>query len=300
MKSRITRVGIALLLLIGSARAADESGNPEESKAIDESIAGYTGAYNTADIDAIATFWAQDCDFVDHRGRRYAGTDEIKALFRKALVDGPGYQLSLTVNARRFLRPDLAIDDGVLELTEPSGETESGRYVTVWAKVDGKWVIQNARDMPSDPDAKEQGQNPLNNLQFLVGNWSLADADASSKVGVTCDWKSQGKFLVQEFTTAQGEGEAFTVTVWIGFDPVEGNVRSWYFDSSGGFGTANWLEHDASWTASAFGVLPDGRTSSSDFKWTQVDDDTIVLTLMNTEVEGEVLSDTEVRYVRQK
>lgn len=300
MKSRIASVGSVLLLLISAAQAADNAVDEAESKAIDESIAGYAGAYNDANIEALGTFWATDSDFVDHRGRRYAGRDEIKALFRKALVDGPGYQLKLNVTSRRFLRPDLAIDDGTLELTEPSGEVESGRYVTVWAKVDGKWVIQNARDMPSDPDTKATDQNPLSNLQFLVGNWTLEEADTAAKVSVACDWKANGKFLVQEFSTAVEGSEPFTVTVWIGYDPVAGHVRSWYFDSSGGFGSADWLEREDGWSTATSGVLPDGRTTTSDARWTQIDDDSIGMTLMNAEVAGEVLSDIEIRYVRQK
>lgn len=305
MTSRFACVGGALFLAWSlsavGAFAADAPESPEEAQAIDASIAGYAQAYNDANIEDLGTFWAEDCDFVDHRGRRYTGRDEIKALFRRALVDGPGYQLKLTVTARRFLRPDLAIDDGVLELTEPSGEVESGRYVTVWAKVDGKWVIQNARDMPSDPDTKAAGQNPLGNLQFLVGNWTLAETDAAPQVTVACAWVARNKFLLQEFSTPGSDGgEPFTVTVWIGYDPLAGHVRSWYFDSSGGFGSADWLEREDGWSAATSGILPDGRTTTSDFRWTQADNDTIVMTLMNAEVAGEVLPDSEVRYVRQK
>src|SRR5262245_27350061 len=108
----------SLLLAVPAITSIQEKGkvdqNPETTE-IEQSIAGYTAAYNAADIKALASFWAEDCDFVDHRGRRYTGRDEITALFRKALVDGPGYKIKLTVNARRFLRPDLAMDDGVLE-----------------------------------------------------------------------------------------------------------------------------------------------------------------------------------------
>ncbi|MBL8848559.1 MAG: SgcJ/EcaC family oxidoreductase [Planctomycetaceae bacterium] len=301
MRSRIAGVGGTLVFAWAMVALSADIPDNADSKSIDESIAGYSQAYNDANIDALGTFWAEDCDFVDHRGRRYSGRDEIKALFRRALVEGPGYQLKLNVTARRFLRDDLAIDDGSLELTEPSGEVETGRYVTVWAKVEGKWVIQNARDMPSDPDSKTAGQNPLNNLQFLVGNWTLAGAEGAPPVTVACDWQAGGKFLVQEFSTAAAEGsEPFTVTVWIGYDPIAGHLRSWYFDSSGGFGSADWLEREDGWSAATSGVLPDGRTTTSDFHWGQGDDGAIVMTLMNAEVAGEVLADSEVRYVRQQ
>ena len=63
---------------ISAAVSTQDKGKPDqnpEARAIDQSIAGYSAAYNAADIKALATFWTEDCDFVDHRGRRYTGRD---------------------------------------------------------------------------------------------------------------------------------------------------------------------------------------------------------------------------------
>lgn len=289
-------VPLFCILLFSATSTLRGDENPDAG-AIDQSMAAYTKAYNAADIDAIGALWTDDCDFVDHRGRRYSGRDEVKALFRKALVDGRGYQIKMTVNARRFLKPDLAMDDGVLELSEPSGEKETGRYVTLWAKVDGKWLIQSVRDMPSDPQTKASGQNPLTDLQFLVGEWTQDGSEGS--VTVSCDWKTPGKFLVQNYKVTSSEG-SFEVTVWIGWDPIERKIRSWYFDSNGGFGDATWLQRGTTWRAATFGVLPDGQTSTSTAEWSPGDNGTLVWKSTGVEVEGQPIPDTEVTYTRVK
>ncbi|MGE3317316.1 MAG: SgcJ/EcaC family oxidoreductase [Planctomycetaceae bacterium] len=293
MNRRVLLFGIVTLSMTSVAWSEE---NPE-AKAIDQAIAAYTKAYNAADITALAAHWAPDCDFVDHRGRRYSGRDEITALFRKALVDGRGYQIKMTVSARRFLKPDLAMDDGVLELTEPSGEKETGRYVTLWTKSDGKWLVQSVRDMPSDPEKKASGQNPLNDLQFLVGEWT--QEGASGEVTVYCDWKVPGKFLVQNFKAKSNE-TTYDAVVWIGWDPVERKIRSWYFDSTGGFGEATWQQRGNAWRAATFGILADGQTSTSTAEWIPAEGNALVWKSIGVEVEGQPVADTEVKYSRKK
>lgn len=293
MIRRLVLLSLVALCAGSMARAED---NPE-AKAIDQAIAAYTKAYNAADINALAALWAPDCDFVDHRGRRYSGRDEITALFRKALVDGRGYQIKMTVSARRFLKPDLAMDDGVLELSEPSGEKETGRYVTLWTKSDGKWLVQSVRDMPSDPEKKAGGQNPLNDLQFLVGEWT--QEGSSDSITISCDWKVPGKFLVQNFKVKSNDS-TYDVVVWIGWDPVERKVRSWYFDSTGGFGEATWQQRGNAWRAATLGILADGQTSTSTSEWIPAEGNALVWKSIGVEVEGQPVADTEVKYSRKK
>jgi hypothetical protein len=151
--------------------------------------------------------------------------------------------------------------------------------------------------MPSDPEKKASGQVPLTELQFLVGEWK--QQTDFGEVTVSCDWKSPGKFLLQEFHAKSGD-EEFTVTVWIGWDPVDQKVRSWYFDSSGGYGEASWQQRGDGWTAATFGVLPDGRTSTSTTEWLPADNDTLVWKSSNVAVEGAGVPDSEVKYVRTK
>ena len=50
-----------------------------------------------------------------------------------------------------------------------------------------------------------------------------------------------------------------TVTQRIGWDPLTKQIKSWVFDSEGGYGDALWARNGNQWIIKSNGVLPDGR-----------------------------------------
>ena len=57
----------------------------------------------------------------------------------------------------------------------------------------------------------------------------------------------------------------------IGWDPAAGTIRSWMFDSDGGFGEGIWTKNDNTWIVKFSQVLPDGRKASATNIYTLVD-----------------------------
>jgi hypothetical protein len=49
----------------------------------------------------------------------------------------------------------------------------------------------------------------------------------------------------------------------IGWDPVEGTLRSWTFDSDGGFSEGEWMGTDDGWVVKSEATLPDGSIGSA-------------------------------------
>jgi hypothetical protein len=49
----------------------------------------------------------------------------------------------------------------------------------------------------------------------------------------------------------------------IGWDPIARRIKSWTFDSNGGYGDGQWSKQGDTWVVQASGVLPDGRTTTS-------------------------------------
>ncbi len=49
----------------------------------------------------------------------------------------------------------------------------------------------------------------------------------------------------------------------IGWDPYAQTIRSWLFDSDGGFGVGRWTPAGNRWTVKTLSVLPDGRRGSA-------------------------------------
>lgn len=68
-------------------------------------------------------------------------------------------------------------------------------------------------------------------------------------------------------------------------------VRSWVFDSDGGFGEGTWEKVDKSWYATMRFTLGDGGVASSINIYTPVDDRSYTYASVEREVNGEILPD---------
>src|SRR5262245_41620757 len=293
----IYRAGIAVALVAFAlqAQAQDAAASKELQDPIDKNVA----AYNAGGLDQGMSYWGENADFVDVHGRFHEGRDLVSALFRRGFANNPGRKIQLTPAARKFLSPDIAMDDGILELTGADGEKDRGRYTVVWTKVNGKWLIRSARDIPIDeePAADTPQPPPLEELGWMVGKWE----SKSDKYQITldCEWQLDKSFLVQTYHVKSAEDD-FRVVTYIAFDPAEVRFRSWFFDSRGGFGGGSWSKRGNVYKAAIVSVLPDGQVGSSVMTWEKLDDDTAAWQAVEREVGGELLPDSKQQYVRVK
>jgi hypothetical protein len=85
----------------------------------------------------------------------------------------------------------------------------------------------------------------------------------------------------------------------IGWDPVAKKIRSWVFDSDGGFGQATWTRKGDQWFVQQSGVLADGRRSSSVNIIRYVDEKTCTIQSVDRTVNDELLPNVpEVRIAK--
>jgi hypothetical protein len=96
-------------------------------------------------------------------------------------------------------------------------------------------------------------------------------------------------FLTRSFAVSVEDRIDMEGTQVIGWDPAEEVIRSWLFDSDGGFGVAAWKQNGDSWTIQSVQVLADGRKASSVYLLTRIDDDTFSWGSRSREVDGEIL-----------
>ncbi len=86
----------------------------------------------------------------------------------------------------------------------------------------------------------------------------------------------------------------------IGWDPAAGTIRSWMFDSDGGFGEGTWSKKGNSWIVKFSQVLPDGRKASATNIYTLIDANTFTWKSIGRKVDGEFLPNVEeVKMVRK-
>jgi uncharacterized protein (TIGR02246 family) len=270
------------------ARAADDAQQP-----IRQAVAAYCDAFNKGDIRAIAAYWAPDAEYTDEGGTVHKGRDAIAALFRKFLTEHKGAKMALTVKSLRLLRNDVALGEGTSEITLPDGTPDKGRFTAAWVKADGRWLLTSARDLPTEEEA---AASPLKGFQWLAGEWHSTDKDGA--VTMTCKPALGGAFLHLEFTAKRPDG-AMTVLQLIGFDPLTQQIKSWTFDSVGGYGEALWTREGNQWVGQAVGVLPDGQEGSTVYVVKYTDDQSFTLQMRDRQAAGQPLADTEVKFVRK-
>jgi uncharacterized protein (TIGR02246 family) len=288
--------------------AADDQDKPKakdaqaasgaEEDAIRQVVAVYIEARNKGDLNGILALWAPDADFVDESGKMLRGRDVLAAHFKKTIAESKGAQFKGRLHSLKFLRPDVAMGDGTVEMTSADGTTSSNRYAVVWTKTDGKWLISSARDLPVETDSLPSlAYGQLKGLEWLVGEW----VDQSDKVDihVSCRWFENKSFLLMEYNVRHAGEEPVLVRQRVGWDPRNGIVRSWVFDSKGGFGEGYWARQGNRWEIRQAGILPDGGLGAATNSIEFVDHDTFMWRSKDREVDGQPMADTEVKFVRK-
>ena len=120
----------------------------------------------------------------------------------------------------------------------------------------GSWP--GARDLS---DEESTAEDELTQLDWLVGEW--VDESPDALVGTSYRWTDNRRFLLSEFTIQIGGRAAMKGSQRIGWDPSAKRLRSWVFDSEGGFGEGVWSKSGNQWIAKMTGVTSDGKTASS-------------------------------------
>lgn len=169
------------------------------------------------------------------------------------------------------------------------------------------WSV--ARMQAPSPDSQPVGQaeprpepaarhTPLETLDWLIGEW--VSTGEGAKAEFSCDYTKNGSFLFRPFRIVRKNGETFSGTQLIGWDAARENLRSWTFDSDGGFGEDTWTQSGNRYTMRAKYTLPDGGTASALHVMTYINDDTFTWKSVNREIDGQLQPDTdEITLVRK-
>jgi hypothetical protein len=88
--------------------------------------------------------------------------------------------------------------------------------------------------------------------------------------------------------TVKRGGET-TLEGWqiIGWDPLEERVRSWTFDSEGGFAEGWWTHEGERWLVREVGVAPDGSRTGAENTISKLSPDRFAWESNNRTVDGE-------------
>lgn len=290
--------GLALLVAFSvRAKDAKEAKEPsEDEKALHDRATAMIAAFNKGDAKALAEFWTPDGDYTDEVGNHYKGRKEIEESFEKLFAAGKGAELRVHPRSRRLIRPDVAIIDGEMEVIPPGGGLPTtARYTTVNVKQDGEWLIESVREAPAV--APSHG-GKLDALEWLIGSWA-DEGEKGPGTKLSFAWAENNNFIVGSYTTTLKEVPVSGATQWIGWDEAQKKVRSWSFDSTGGFSEATWTRDGDRRVSKTTMTLRDGKKLTSTNVVTRIDADHITWQSTNRSLEGKELPDTrEVKLKR--
>ena len=242
------------------ADATKPAAQGDDAGAIQALVDEFTKAFNAGDAEAAAATYTESALVVDEEGNRVEGRDAVREQYAAGFAEAPGRTIAIRVDSFRFLGPETALEEGeaTIQPAGDGGSPELSRFTVVYVKQDGRWLQAAVRDeFVGGPTPHER----LQELEWMIGEWVNESQEAI--VQTTCKWTDDGNFLVRDFTMkTQGE-PVLSGTQRIGWDPVRKQIRSWVFDSEGGFGQGEWTRNGDQWIIKAEGIRQDGQHASA-------------------------------------
>ena len=290
---------IALVLWTAGPLAAQDNAaapSPEEA-AVRQNAPEYARAFNARDSQALAEQWSPEAVYINRlTGEEVVGREAIAAQFDALFAEQPGLKLEVSVESIRFLSPNVAVEQGTSTFVAPQAEPEKIDYTAVYVQRDGKWLLDRVTD--DERPVASSHYEQLKALEWLVGNW--IDQDEQARVEVECTWAKNQNFIVRSFTVAVEDQINLSGMQIIGWDAAAHSIRSWTFDSDGGFAEGVWTQHDDRWFIQNSGTIADGEKTTMVNVVRPVDENSFTWRTIERTVGGELLPNIdEVTLVRQ-
>lgn len=287
---------LAAVLIARQGIAEESAKNCPSRKELHRAMQEYEDAFNRADAKQLAACWTEAGQYVTASGARLEGPDAIHKAYTKLFAKKEGLRLQTSTSRVQSIAPDVVLEEGVVRLISENEPPAEARYEAIHVKDDGQWKLSRVRETVMSASGGHHEQ--LKELQWMVGQWTTRDDTAS--VDSQCQWTKNKSFLKRSFCV-QDDAAQVDVTQYIGWDASTGQIRSWSFDSEGGFEQGVWRQVDHQWIVDATATLPDGRRGSAERVLKPVDDDTFTWRSVNRQVDGRLLpSLDEVTVIRAK
>ena len=146
MKRQVLMVTGAAVLFAGVFACATQ-GALEEKKTLDEALEVWATTFDSHNAKALALEYAEDADLMLATGERYKGRAAIENGFVEFFSKNPDVRVKFSDVSRKFLTPDIVIEDGKWEETghKEVGLPKKGFYTAILVKRNGKWLVVHDR-----------------------------------------------------------------------------------------------------------------------------------------------------------
>lgn len=297
----MNRILLCGVVLAGTMVNWSFAGQPRDSAADEAAIRKadqlYVQAFNQHDAKALAGAWSPEAVYLNRvTGEEVVGREAIAEQFTALFKAQPEIKLDLQVLSIQFVSPNVAVEQGIAKTLAPKSEPEEEEYSAVFVKREGKWLLDRVTEKAKEvaPSRYEQ----LKPLEWMIGHW--VDKDDSVEIETECKWTKHQSFITRSFTVAVAGQINLSGMQIIGWDPMAKAIRSWTFDSDGGYCEAAWTLKKDRWFVRSKGYLADGRSASMTNVIKQVDQNSFTWQTVERIVGGELLPNIdEIRIVRE-
>jgi uncharacterized protein (TIGR02246 family) len=271
--------GVIVSLALYSSRAGGSRTDPPECKEVakDEpnadakktvlaNVRAYMEAFNRQDVKALLKLFDENCELIETDGTKVRGLKELEEELKDAFDADPKARISVEVDSLTFVTPDVAIEMGKTTYF-PDGKTltAEAEYQATHVKKGKTWLMTHARGFNRKVLS---AYDRLRELEWLVGDW--VDEGSDALVESTYRWNANKTFLLQDFTIRVKGDKVLSGTQRIGWDPLSKQIKSWVFDTEGGYGESVWSSVEDSWIVKAKAVRHDGKLVTVTNEITQV------------------------------
>jgi uncharacterized protein (TIGR02246 family) len=266
-----------------NAAVADQSA---DKATIEKRVASYTAAFNARDAKALAAHWSVEAVYTNPlTGSQVEGREAIEKEFTVILTEHKDSKLAVDVDSIQFISPSVAVENGVATVVAGDGDPQESTYSAIHVKRDGKWYLDRVTE--EDVPVVLSNYDKLKSLEWLIGSW--VDGDDQAKIKTTCAWTKNKNYITRKFAVSVGDDVDMSGLQIIGWDASAKEIRSWVFDSDGGFAEGRWTNKKDQWYITKTGTLADGRKSSSVNVISRVDDEQFKWQSLNRTVGGNLL-----------
>ena len=278
------------------ANAADTAdGTGAEALPYDEIeavVTKYQELFNKRDGEAFSGLWTSEPVYVDQAsGESHRGRNAVLGLFSHVFeAPAAAPTLGLQVEAIEFVSPMVALVRGQAVVRIEEAEPTLSAFSSVFVRHGDAWLLDRVTEEVLETQANSHYEQ-LQPLSWLIGEW--VDAEGKFRLEMTCDWTTNQNFISRKFRAITEEGVVLSGLQIIGWDPKKQEIRSWLFDSEGGFVNGVWSQREDHWTVQSVATLADGSQASFTSVFTPIDEDSYRWRKVNQVIDGELLPNVE-------
>ncbi|MCP4508637.1 MAG: nuclear transport factor 2 family protein [Fuerstiella sp.] len=300
MKRKICRSFVVVWLGVASLAANSQDVVPDNEKAAAEvsaAINSYIAVFNERDVAGLVSHWSPQGVYISRdTGERVIGREALTAEFTTMFKGEDVPKLAGTTESIELISPNVALERGTATVTRGDADVVQSSYSIVYVKSGKKWLIDRVTD--EEIVVQHSNYQHLKDLEWLMGEW--VDEDGGTTIEVACRWTRNQNYISRTYTVFSQGGVGSTGLQIIGWDPQAKQIRSWLFDSDGGFIKGTWAKRDDRWVVQAVATLPDGGSGSFTSIFRPTEDGAYTWEKINRVLDGQILPNVDEIVVRRK